>query len=46
MLFVRRIAALSAFAALALGGAAGFAPTGAGATVAPIYADSINDTPI
>ncbi|MCU1459813.1 MAG: Esterase [Actinomycetia bacterium] len=46
MLFVRRIAALSALAALALGGVAGFAPTGAGATVAPIYADSINDTPI
>ena len=46
MSFVRRLTALSAFVALGFGAAAGLAPTGAGATVAPIYADSINDTPI
>jgi hypothetical protein len=43
---VRRLTALSALVALGFGAAAGLMPTGAGATVAPIYADSINDTPI
>ena len=46
MLFARRLAALSAFVALAFGAAAGLGAPGAGATVAPIYADSINDTPV